>query len=331
MAEVLIINRSEMEKLLTLESLLPVIERAFVAFTDGQTVAYPVVREPVSAHRGIFGIKSGYLIEEGVIGLKAGGFWLDNPDAGLTRHQSTTVMFDPATGLPTAFMDGNHITAIRTAAVGALAARELARPDARTAAILGCGMQGVGQAEALCLVRPIEEIRAFDIVPENVERFGESLRPSGVEVKACNNALEAVRGADIVVTVTPAKEPILCSDWIKQSMHVSAFGSDTRDKNEVEAGLFRRAKVVVDDVTQATTLGDTHHAVDQGLFHADDIHATLGEILAGRKKGRTSDEEITLFDATGLAFQDLVAGALAVKLAAEQGVGTRVSLDGGAP
>ena len=168
-------------------------------------------------------------------------------------------------------------------------------------------------------------------MPENVERFGESLRSSGVEVKACNDALEAVRGADIVVTVTPAKEPILCSDWIKQSVHVSAFGSDTRDKNEVEAGLFQRAKVVVDDVTQATTLGDTHHAVDQGLFHADDIHATLGEILAGRKKGRTSDEEITLFDATGLAFQDLVAGALAVKLAAEQGVGTRVSLDGGAP
>jgi alanine dehydrogenase len=331
MAEVLIINRSEMEKLLTLEALLPVIERAFVAFTDGQTVAYPVVREPVSAHRGIFGIKSGYLMEEGVIGLKAGGFWLDNPDAGLTRHQSTTVMFDPATGLPTAFMDGNHITAIRTAAVGALAARELARQDARTAAILGCGMQGVGQAEALCLVRPIEEIRAFDIVPENVEQFGESLRPLGVEVKACSDALEAVRGADIVVTVTPAKEPILRSDWIEKSVHVSAFGADTRDKNEVEAALFRRAKVVVDDVTQATTLGDTHHAVDQGLFRADDIHATLGEILAGQKNGRTSDDEITLLDATGLAFQDLVAGALAVKLAAEQGAGTRVSLDAGAP
>ena len=328
MAEVLIINRSEMEKLLTLEALLPVIERAFVAFTDGQTVAYPVVREPVSAHRGIFGIKSGYLIEEGVIGLKAGGFWLDNPDAGLTRHQSTTVMFDPATGLPTAFMDGNHITAIRTAAVGALAARELARPDARTVAVLGCGMQGVGQAEALCLVRPIEEIRAFDIVPENVERFAESLRPLGVDIKACSDALEAVRGADIVVTVTPAKEPILCSDWIEQSVHVSAFGSDTRDKNEVEAGLFRRAKVVVDDVTQATTLGDTHHAVDQGLFHADDIHATLGEILAGRKKGRTSDEEITLFKSVGLAIQDISCAALVYDQAKAQGVGVEFDFGG---
>ena len=127
------------------------------------------------------------------------------------------------------------------------------------------------------------------------------------------------------------KEPVLRSDWIEQGVHVSAFGTDTRDKNEVEAALFRRAKVVVDDVTQATTLGDTHHAVDQGLFRAEDIHATLGEILAGRKNGRTSDDEITLFDATGLAFQDLVAGDLAVKLAAENGVGTRVSLNGGDP
>lgn len=133
------------------------------------------------------------------------------------------------------------------------------------------------------------------------------------------------------MTVTPAKEPILRSDWIEKSVHVSGFGADTRDKNEVEAGLFRRSKVVVDDVTQATTLGGTHHAVDQGLFRADDIHATLGEILAGQKNGRTSDDEITLLDATGLAFQDLVAGALAVKLAAEQGAGTRVSVDAGAP
>ena len=155
MADVLILNRAEMESILTLEAIVPVIERAFVAFTDERTVAYPVVREFVENHRGVFGIKSGYLIDEEVIGLKAGGFWLGNPDIGLTAHQSTTVMFDPATGQPTALMDGNHITAIRTAAVGALAARELAREDARIAAQLGCGMQGAGQTEALLLVRDI--------------------------------------------------------------------------------------------------------------------------------------------------------------------------------
>lgn len=326
MADVLILNREEMERILTLEAIVPVIERAFVAFTDERTVAYPVVREFVEDHRGVFGIKSGYLIDEEIIGLKAGGFWLGNPEVGLTAHQSTTVMFDPATGQPTALMDGNHITAVRTAAVGALAARELAREDARVAAQIGCGMQGAGQAEALLLVRDIEEIRAFDVSTDNLDRFAARLDAFDVEITACESAEQAVRGADVVVSATPVKEPVLQADWVGPGVHVSAFGTDTRDKNEVDAALFPRAKVIVDDVDQAITLGDTHHAVDRGGFRAEDIHATLGEILADRKTARTSDEEITLFDATGLAFQDLVAGELALRLAAEQGLGTRVAL-----
>ena len=182
MADVLILNREEMESLLTLEAVVPVIEKAFVAFADGRTVAYPVVREEVRAHRGIFGIKSGYLMDEEVIGLKAGGFWLGNPERGITAHQSTTVMFDPRTGLPTALMDGNHITTIRTAAVGALAARCLARKDARVAAVLGTGTQGIGQAEALCHVLPIETIRAYDPFPRNLQSFTDVFQARGVAV-----------------------------------------------------------------------------------------------------------------------------------------------------
>lgn len=326
MADVLILNRKEMETLLTLEAILPAIERAFVAFASGRTAAYPVVREEVASHRGIFGIKSGYLMDEEVIGLKAGGFWLGNPQRGLTAHQSTTVMFDPRTGLPTAFMDGNHITTIRTAAVGALAARVLAREDARVAAVLGCGTQGTGQAEALCYVRPIEEFRAYDVLPANLDKFSEKFRARGVRVETFPDAEKAVRGADVVVTATPAKQPVLRADWIRAGVHVSAFGTDTRGKNEVEAELFPRATLVVDDVEQAITIGDTQHPVGRGLMRPEQIHATLGEILAGRKKGRTRRDEITLFDATGLAFQDLIAGHLAVKLAEERGLGIRVRM-----
>lgn len=326
MGEVVVLNRDELQRLLSLEDVIPVIEKAFVAFADGRTIAYPVVREQVSAHRGIFGIKSGYLMDEEVIGLKAGGFWLDNPGRGLTAHQSSAVMFDPRTGLPTAFMDGNHITVIRTAAVGALAARHLSREDARVAAILGCGAQGTGQAQALCRVRAIEEIRAFDAVRETAERFAEAMRARGVIVKVAADAEEAVRGANVVVTATPGKEAVLRADWVKPGMHVSAFGTDTRGKVEVESSLFARATVVVDDVTQATTIGETQHPVAQGVIRVEDIHATLGEVLAGRKRGRTRGDEITLFDGTGLAFQDLVCGALAVRLASERGLGTRVRL-----
>jgi ornithine cyclodeaminase len=258
--------------------------------------------------------------------LKAGGFWLGNPDRGLTAHQSTTVMFDPSTGLPTAFMDGNHITAIRTAAVGALAARELARVNSRTAAVLGCGMQGIGQMEALRMMRPIEEIRTFDVVPQKAEKLAGTFRERGLESRAFDDAESAVHGADIVVTTTPAQEPVLQADWIEVGTHVSAFGTDTSNKNEVDPELFRRATVVVDDVTQAVSIGDTHHAVDRGLMSVDDIDATLGQILSGEASGRTDDEATTLFDATGLAFQDLVAAQLAVELAEAGGVGTRVSI-----
>ena len=326
MGEVLVLNRAELQQLLSLETVIPVIEKAFVAFADGRTVAYPVVREQVSAHRGIFGIKSGYLMDEEVIGLKAGGFWLDNPKRGLMAHQSSAVMFDPRTGLPTAFMDGNHITVVRTAAVGALAARVLSREDSRVAAVLGCGAQGTGQAQALLQVRGIREIRGFDALPESAERFAATVGSSGVKVTIAPSAEEAVRGADIVVTATPGKEPVLRADWVTPGMHVSAFGADTRGKIEVESALFTRARVVVDDVTQATTIGETQHPVAQGLIKVEDIAATLGEVLAGRKRGRTRADEVTLFDGTGLAFQDLVCGDLAVRLAATRGLGTRVKL-----
>jgi alanine dehydrogenase len=326
MAEILILNRDELEELLTLDTMIPEVEKAFIAFAEGRTKAYPVVREKVRHHKGIFGIKSGYLTDEEVIGLKAGGFWLDNPKKGLTAHQSTTVMFDPTTGQPTAIMDGNHITTIRTAAAGALAAKHLCREDTKRAAILGCGTQGTAQAEALCHVRPIEEIRAYDLELENLERFAQKLKGRGIEVKTMQGAEKAVRGADAVITATPGHDPVLWADWVEPGMHVSAFGSDTVGKVELEAGIFPKATVVVDDVEQAATIGETQHPIAQRLMRLDDIHATLGEILSGLKPGRTGDDEITVFDATGLAFQDLIAGYLATRLAGERGLGKRVTI-----
>ena len=327
MTEILILNRAELQQLLTLDVMVEALEKAFVAFADGRTLAYPVVREEVKGHRGIFGIKSGYLQDEQVIGLKAGGFWLDNPAAGLTAHQSTTVLFDPRTGVPTAVMDGNHITTIRTAAVGAIAARVLARPDSHVAAILGCGVQGTGQADALCHVLPIREIRAFDVSTANLDRFAASLRRrEGVTVTKASSAEAAVRGADVVVTAMGGREPVLRSEWVTSGMHVSAFGTDTRGKIEVETSLFSRVTLVVDDVAQANTIGETQHAIATGLIKPDAIHTTLGEILAGRKTGRARADEITLFDATGLAFQDLIAGSLAMKRAGEEGLGRYVSI-----
>ena len=327
MTDIVILNRAELQQLLTLEVMVPALEKAFIAFADGRSFAYPVVREEVKGHRGIFGIKSGYLLDEQIIGLKAGGFWLDNPPLGLTAHQSTTVLFDPATGAPTAVMDGNHITTVRTAAVGALAARALSRPESSVAAILGCGVQGTAQAEALCHVLPIREIRAFDISAANCESFAARFGGrANLRVILAATAEEAVRVADVVVTAVGGRQPVLFSDWVRPGAHINAFGTDTRGKIEVETRLFSRVTLVVDDMVQAATMGETQAAVDAGIVPREGPWTTLGEVLAGRKPGRTRADEITLFDATGLAFQDLVAGSLAMKLARDRGMGRFVAL-----
>ncbi len=327
MTQVLILSRADLQELLTLDVMVPAIEKAFVAFANGRALTYPVVREQVEGHRGIFGIKSGYLLDEQVLGLKAGGFWLDNAAKGLTAHQSTTILFDPASGVPTAVMDGNHITTVRTSAVGAVAARTLARPDSSVAAVLGCGVQGTAQAEALCHVLPIREIRTFDTSAANCRAFAARLGArAGVNVVEAPDARVAVTGADVVVTAVGGRQPVLLSEWVGAGTHVNAFGTDTKGKIEVQTSLFARATLIVDDGVQASTLGETQAAVAAGLIPADGPWTTLGEVLAGRKPGRVRADEITLFDATGLAFQDLIAGSLAVALARERGLGQMASL-----
>jgi ornithine cyclodeaminase/alanine dehydrogenase-like protein (mu-crystallin family) len=161
---------------------------------------------------------------------------------------------------------------------------------------------------------------------ENLECFAQKLRGRGLDVETMQSAENAARGADVVITATPGHDPVLRADWVEPGMHVSAFGSDTVGKVELEAAIFQRATIVVDDLDQATTIGETQHAVTQGLIQREDIHATLGEILAGQKPGRTREDEVTLFDATGLAFQDLIAGYLATRLAGERGLGQRVKI-----
>ena len=327
MTHVLILSRADLQELLTLDVMVPAIERAFVAFANGRALTYPVVREQVEGHRGIFGIKSGYLLDEQVLGLKAGGFWLDNPAQGLTAHQSTTILFDPKSGVPTAVMDGNHITTVRTSAVGAIAARTLARPNSSVAAVLGCGVQGTAQAEALCHVLPIREIRMFDTSAANCRKFAARLSARAeVKVVDAPDARVAVMGADVVVTAVGGRQPVLLSEWVGAGTHVNAFGTDTKGKIEVQTTLFARATLIVDDGVQASTLGETQAAVAAGLVPPDGPWTTLGEVLAGRKPGRTRADEITLFDATGLAFQDLTAGHLALTLARARGLGQMAAL-----
>jgi alanine dehydrogenase len=321
----LILSRAEIERLISLADAIETVEKAFCALARGEAFLFPVIRERIDPNGGFFGVKAGYLASQGYLGYKGGGFWASNRRKGIAGHQSVILLYDPATGIPKAAMDGNYLTVIRTGAVGALAARVLARKDSRIAAIAGAGAQGAIQLAALRAVLPIAEIRCYDRDAAAAAAFVQSASSDGLRATATRTAQEAIAGADVIVTATPSFEPFVQAQWIAPGMHISAFGADTRGKQELEAELMPRSKVVVDYLAQACEIGEIQHAFRQGLIGG--VHAELGEILTGAKPGRESAEEITLFDATGIALQDLAVAGRAYELAIEQGVGTSVVLD----
>lgn len=321
----LVLTRAEVESLVSLRDAMAAVEEAFCALACGQGFLFPVIRERIDPYGGFFGVKAGYLASRGGLGYKGGGFWAANREKGLAGHQSVIVLYDPETGRPKAVMDGNYLTVIRTGAAGAIAARRLARKDSRRAAVIGAGVQGGIQLAGLREVLPIEEVRCYDTDRESVREFARRAAGAGLRAIACETAREAVEGADIVVTATPSFRPVVEDDWIGPGVHINAFGADTQGKHEIDEKLLARAKVVVDCLPQAIEIGECQHAFRSGLIRS--VHAELGEILMGRKPGRESDEEITLFDATGIALQDLAVAGRACEAALARGIGTRLTLD----
>ena len=279
---------------------------------------------------GVFGVKSGHWPDRDTLGLKAAGYWPGNAGRGLDNHQATVLLIDPGSGVARALLDGNVITYIRTAAAGAIAARRLARSDSRRAVIVGTGVQGDAQARALAWWKPDIEILACEPLDDPDRRraveFAARLARDGINCRAAASLEAAVAEADVVVTATPSRRWLIARAWLRPGTHVSAMGADTRGKQEHEIETLRDARVVVDDWRQARELGECQHGVAAGLV-GDAAPATIGDVIAGAAVGRKGPDELTLFDATGIALQDLAAAELAVRLAGERGVGRWVSLE----
>jgi ornithine cyclodeaminase len=321
------LSASDVAAVLDLEACIPAVEEAFASYASGSSQVYPVVREQLPDTGGIFGIKSGYYRDRGWLGLKAGGFWAENRGRGLAAHQSVILLFDPATGVLTGLVDANVITRLRTGAVGALAARYLAPPQASRAAIIGCGVQGDIQTRALVWALPkLAEIRCFDLFPDSVEAYLAATTDLEILVRAAGSVAEAAHGADVVVTTTPSWEPLLHDEDVGECAHISAIGADTKGKQELDPALFRRARLIVDDWAQAREIGESQHPYRLGWLRDDDVFAEIGEIAAGRKERRGDYMGLTVFDATGIALQDLAAAGLAVDRARELGVGATVDV-----
>jgi ornithine cyclodeaminase len=306
-------------QLVSMEDAIAAVGDAFAASYAGKARSYPVVREQTGHADAVFGVKAGFDASLPLLGLKAGGYWPGNAASGLGNHQSSVLLFDVDTGRAIALVGGNYLTGIRTGAASALATRALAAPDASILGLVGTGAQSLHQYRATRAVRPIARVLAWSPNPDNAHNLRRAVEADGLRFDAL--PLEQVaRLADVLITVTPSRAPLIRREWIRPGVHINAMGADTIGKQELEVELVRAATVFVDDVQQAISIGECQHAQAERMLAADQLTLTLGGLVSGAHRRRTADD-ITIFDGTGIALQDLAVAGLAYRRAQEERLG----------
>ncbi|KQQ91247.1 ectoine utilization protein EutC [Aureimonas sp. Leaf324] len=326
MPTIRILTEADLRTLVPLDlAAVACVEGAFAALATKPVVMPPILRLDIPEHRGEVDVKTAYVPGLSGFAIKISPGFFDNPKLGLPSLNGMMVLLSAHTGLVSALLlDNGYLTEVRTAAAGAIAARHLARQDASIAAIVGAGTQARLQLKALTLVRPVREARICARDRAKAAQVAADLTTElGIVVSSATEVREAVLGAHIVVTTTPAESPILLADWIGPGTHVTAMGSDAEHKNEIDPALVARAEpYVADRLSQTRQLGELHHAIAAGLVAEAQDFAELGAVIAGRAPGRASADAITLCDLTGTGVQDTAIATLAAERAAEAGAGT---------
>ena len=291
---------------------------AFQALHHGRASLFPVVMAHGCQEGTRFGVKSGLIQDGRVVGLKVGSYWPGNRARKLPAHGSTTLLLDDETGYPRAVVAATHLTAVRTAAIDGVATRALARSNASRVALVGAGHQAWYELLALREVLPITKVSVWNRGPESARGLARRAREE-LSLETEVTSLEAaIRQADIVVTATAASGPLFPADWVRPGTHISAMGADARGKQELDPHLVARSIKVADDVAQSLTIGEFEAAHLAGLIGANDIE-TLGAVLDGGGRGRQHDDDITIFDSSGTALQDLAIAELALSAALRSG------------
>ena len=318
-----IFQRSQVERVITMAECVSLVEKAFALYGEGNVEMPPKIY--LSFPRGDLRCMPAYVPAWNIAGMKNVSVHPENAD--VPAVMATISLFDPETGFPLAIMDGTFITMMRTGAAGGVAARHLAREDARAAAFIGAGIQAEAQLEALKVTRPgISRVTVYDLKGERMKAFAAAAAARhGLETSPAASVEEAVKGADVVVTTTPARSPVVRSEFVRPGTHINAIGADARGKQELDPAILTRAKVVVDSWEQASKSGEINVSVAGGMIGPGDLHGDIGEVVTGKKPGRESPDEITVFDSTGLAIQDVaVAYEVYRRLAAQERPGPGV-------
>jgi len=322
----LILTSNQIKRLISMPEVLGAAERAFKLYGKGLAQMPPKIYLHLDKYNGDFRAMPAYIQGVEACGVKWVNVHPDNSRFGLPAVMALFILSDPRNGFPLAIMDATYITNLRTGAAGGVAAKYLARKNSSVIGLVGCGAQARSQLLALKELFRIKKVYVWGHKVELARKFLKDMKHLGLDMEIKNKISDCVKCADIVVTTTPVRKPIVKSEWIKPGAHINAIGADAKGKEELEPALLKRAKIVVDDWRQASHSGEINVPLSKGMIKPKDIYATLGDILTGKKKSRTSQKEITIFDSTGLAILDVAAADLVYKKAIKKKIGSRIGI-----
>ncbi len=338
MAEIRVLGAAELKQVLLLDDVLAGVQQAYLAKAQGKAETFPLVFHDFSPKAADMDIKSGHLGSEGVFGLKLVSFFEDNIRCGQAPLSALVALFSAGTGRPLAVLEGSALTGMRTGAAAALGAKYLARENSRVLLVVGAGHQCVYQVGAMLRAVPsVRRVLLHDAKNPAQAREKATALPSalerelgvyaaGVSIEPAPDLAAAVGQSDIIVTATPSYKPLVQAAWVRPGTHFSCVGADLAGKQELDGAILAGARVYTDDTPQCLAVGEVEMAVKQGFLAPQEIAGELGQVLAGQKPGRTGDGDITVFDTTGIALQDLAAAACALRRAEAMDVGTVVQL-----
>ena len=327
--EILVLTERDLRSCVSLTSdALDAVGQAFAQLSRGRATVPPIMMLPVPQRSGEVDVKSAYIEGMDSLAVKIASGFFENFKAGLPSSSGLMVLVSTETGFPLAvLLDNGYLTQVRTGAAGAIASRHLAPESVETAGVIGAGTQARYQMRGLKLVRDFKRLLIYSLYQEEADRYAREMAEElGVEIRRAGSAEEVVRGASVVVTTTPSREPYLAAEWLHPGLHITAMGTDTEEKQELDPEVLVKADLLVCDlVSQCRRLGELHHALDQGLIGRTDDVAELGELITGKRDGRTSGEQITVCDLTGVGVQDTAIARLAFQKAQQQGLGLSVA------
>lgn len=332
--DIKLLTRSELEQVLEMPSVIEGVRSVYKLKAAGETEVWPLVAYDFVKQGGIMDIRSGAVLgNEQLHGLKMLNNFPRNREKNLPTFTGMLMIFDSTTGLPLGVMDASYVTGMRTGAAGAVAAAALAREDSQVLTVLGAGKQAMFQIAAALIALPgLRRVYVADQLDKDNERafaaacsarlaeqFG--LQTQQVEFLPAGDLAQAVSSSDVIITITPSRVPVIQKEWVKPGTHFSCIGADMEGKEEIDPELFRNARVFADDIAQCVQVGEMEIPIKTGVLTREQVAGEIGQVLAGTLVGRTNRDEITIFDATGLALLDLVTGKRAIDAAWEKKIG----------